>query len=105
MKTNTKENSISLKAALLSTALFLGTLPLAMASTSETKDAEEVNYQIEISELRELPTITLVDKNLKVVAQFFGNQTEVKKQFEDTFQHAELLAKHNNQSIYLVVTQ
>jgi ribosome biogenesis protein Nip4 len=105
MKTNTKENSISLKAALLSTALFLGTLPFAMASASEPKNAEEVNYQIEISELKESPTITLVDKNLTVVAQFFGNPNEVKKQFESTFHQAELLAKHNNQSIYVLVAQ
>jgi hypothetical protein len=27
----------------------------------------------------------------------------VKKQFDQTFKHAELLSKHNNQSIYLVV--
>lgn len=105
MKTNLKENSISTKAILLSTALFLGTLPFALAASSETQKLEEMNYQIEISELKELPTITLVDKNLRIVAEFYGNPSEVKHQFEKTFQQAELLAKHNNQSIYVVVNQ
>jgi hypothetical protein len=105
MINNSKEISITKKAILFSAALFLGSLPFAQAASSEKPALDEMNYQIDLPELKELPTITLVDKNLKVVAEFYGNPEEVKQQFEKTFEKAELLAKHNKQSIYVVVSQ
>ena len=105
MKTNLNESSITWKAILFSTALFLGSLPITLAATSEKQALEEMNYQIDLSEVKEFPTITLVDKNLRIIAEFYGSPEEVKHQFEKTFEHAELLAKHNKQSIYVVVSQ
>ncbi len=105
MKSNLNGNSLTKKVILFSAALFLGTLPFAQAAPSVNLAADEMNYQIELPELKELPSITLVDKNLKVVAEFYGNPEEVKQQFEKTFEKAELLVKHNKQSIYVVVSQ
>jgi hypothetical protein len=105
MKTNLNEISITWKAILFSAALFMGSLPFAQAASSEKLALGEMNYQIELSELKELPTIILVDKNLHIIAEFYGNPDEVKQQFDKTFDHAELLAKHNKQSIYVVVSQ
>jgi hypothetical protein len=102
MKTNLKESNSPLKALMLSTALFVGTFSLANANPAANESPDEMNYEINIS-VKELPTITLVDKNLRIVAEFYGTYDEVKKQFDQTFKHAELLSKHNNQSIYLVV--
>jgi hypothetical protein len=103
MKTNSNVQTISLKKVLLSTALTIGAFTFAQANSTENKISEELNYKIEISDLKELPSITLVDKNLRVVAEFYGNQETVKDQFEATFQSAELLSKHNNRSIYIVL--
>ncbi len=102
MKTNSKESNSALKAIMLSTALFVGTFSLAQANPAGSEESDEINYEINLS-LKELPTITLVDKNLRIVAEFYGTNDEVKKQFDQTFKHAELISKHNNQSIYLVV--
>lgn len=102
MKTNSKESNSAWKAMMLSTALFVGTLSLAQANPAGTDGSEDPTYEINIP-VKELPTITLVDKNLRIVAEFYGSYDEVKKQFDQTFKHAELLSKHNNQSIYLVV--
>lgn len=105
MQTNLNVRNISLKKVLLSTALTFGALTFAQANSTENQIKEELNYKIEISDLKELPSITLVDKNLRVVAEFYGDQEAVKDQFEATFQSAELLSKHNNRSIYLAVSK
>lgn len=102
MKSNFNRNSITWKAILFSSALFLGSLPFAQAASNEKLALEESTYQIELPELKELPTITLVDKNLRIVAEFYGNPETVKQQYEKTFEDAKLLSKYNNQSIYLV---
>ena len=103
MKINSKMLNISLKKVLLSTALVFGAMSFSQAATSdEQKNLEEGKIEIEIQGLKELPTITLVDKDLKIIAEFYGNTTEVKKQFESTFSKAEFIAKYNNRSIYLM---
>jgi hypothetical protein len=105
MKTNLNVRNISLKKVLLSTALTFGALTFAQASSTENQFQEELNFNIEILDLKELPSITLVDKNLRVIAEFFGDPSDLKDQFEVTFQSAELLSKHNNRSIYLSVSK
>ena len=105
MQTNLNVRNISLKKVLLSTALTFGALTLAQANSTKNQIKEELNFKIEISDLKELPSITLVDKNLRVVAEFYGDPAAVKDQFDVTFQSAELLSKHNNRSIYLAVSK
>lgn len=96
--------NISFKKVLLSTALIFGTIGFSQATNSDPKQLlEEVKFEIEINGLKELPSITLVDKDLKVIAEFYGDSTQVKEQFESTFNKAGLLSKHNNRSIYLIV--
>ncbi len=105
MKTNLKMQITILKKGLLSLALFFGVSLFAFATATENQTLEEINFQLEFSELKELPSITLVDKNLRIIAEFYGDQSKLKEQFEGTFQKAELLSKHNNQSIYLVINK
>lgn len=104
MKTNYNVRNISFKKVIFSTALIFGALTFSQAATSENHDLGELEYTVEISELKELPSIILVDKNLRIVAEFYGDSAEVKKQFEATFQNAERLSIYNNQSIYLALS-
>jgi hypothetical protein len=104
MKTNSKMLNISFNKVLLSTALIFGTLSFAQAKSSDQlSHLEEGKFEVEISGLKELPSITLVDKDLKIIAEFYGDSTRVKEQFQSTFDRAELLSKYNNRSIYLVL--
>jgi hypothetical protein len=104
MKTNSKMPNISFKKVLLSTALILGTIGYAQAKSSDQLyPLEESKFEIEITGLKELPSVTLVDKDLKIIAEFYGDSTRVKEQFQSTFDRAELLSKYNNRSIYLVL--
>jgi len=104
MKTNSKMPNISFKKVLFSAALIFGTLGYSLAKSSDQLyPLEEGKFEVEITGLKELPSITLVDKDLKIIAEFYGDSTQVKEQFESTFDHAELLSKYNNRSIYLIV--
>lgn len=104
MKTNSKVQNVSLKKVLLFTALIFGASSFSQASTSN-QNLEEINIKIEINGLKELPSITLVDKDLRIIAEFYGDSSEVKEQFETTFKNAEILSKHNNRSIYLILSK
>ncbi|WP_157963177.1 hypothetical protein [Algoriphagus litoralis] len=96
--------NISFKKVLLSSALIFGTVGFSQANHSErNQPLEEGKFEIEITGMKELPSITLVDKELNVIAEFYGESTQVKEQFESTFEKTELLSKHNNRSIYLIV--
>jgi hypothetical protein len=97
-----KKTSTSLKSTLFLLVMLLGTIPLSQAASSEFLAAEEITYQIDISEIKELPTITLIDKNLRVVAEFYGDPKDVKQQFANVFEQTELLVRYNDRSIYFV---
>lgn len=104
MKTNYNVRKITFKKILFSTALIFGALTFSHAASPENQNLEELEYNIEISDLKELPSIILVDKNLRIVAEFYGDSSDVKKQFETTFKNAERLSIYNNQSIYLALS-
>lgn len=95
--------NISLVKVLLVIALIFGATGFSRAASSDQQlNLEAGKYEIEITGFKELPSITLVDKDLKIIAEFYGNSEEVKHQFESTFDNAKLLAKYNNRSIYVV---
>lgn len=95
---------ISFKKVLLSIALIIGATSFSQAvSTDPYRNQEEGKIEIEIAGLKDLPTITLVNKDLKIIAEFYGAYEEVKEQFQSTFSNAELLSKYNNRSLYIMV--
>lgn len=67
-----------------------------------TSEIITVDYVIDFSELKQIPTITFVDKNLNIVAEFYGDFEEIKARFPQNFQHAFLLNEFYNQKIFLV---
>ena len=65
--------------------------------------SDPLEIQIEIEGLKkQFPTIILVDKDLKVKAEFYGSREIIKKEFESTFEKTELLLEHNSHRIYLI---
>lgn len=104
MKTNLNSRSLCLKKALLTTAIIFGAITLSQAYSFEKKNLEDLDLKIEICGLKELPSIILVDKNLRIVAEFYGDSNDVKKQFGETFQNAQQLSTYNNQGIYLALS-
>jgi hypothetical protein len=91
-------------------AIMLGFFSIAPALASEniSKDSEVSTensilvYSLDFSDLKQVPTITLVDKNLKIIAEFYGEVNEIKTRFPENFENASLLGEFTNHKIYLV---
>ena len=94
----------------LGVAMMLGFFSIAPALASEniSKDSvvstenSNLDYSLDFSDLKQVPTITFVDKNLNIVAEFYGEVSEITTRFPESFQNASLLKEFNNQKIYLV---
>lgn len=102
MKTHRLVKSSFLKKSLVFAALIFGVISTSLASDTKAELMEETDFQLELSELKELPSITLVDKNLRIVAEFYGDPSEVQNRFGIILQSSALITKYNNRSIYLI---
>lgn len=59
-------------------------------------------FSLDLSDLQQIPTITFVDKNLNIVAEFYGDFSMIKMRFPESFQEASLLNEFHNHKIFLV---
>ncbi len=76
----------------------------ALAADKKTKVVSEnaTAITLDFSDLKQVPTITFVDKNLHIVAEFYGEVSEIKTRFPETFTNTSLLGEFTNHKIYLV---
>lgn len=95
--------SLTSKIAAVAIMGFL-TIGSALAEDKKIKNESEITtaFTLDISDLKQVPTITLVDKNLHIVAEFYGEVSEIKTRFPETFTDASLLGEFTNHKIYLV---
>ncbi|GMQ27535.1 hypothetical protein [Algoriphagus confluentis] len=88
--------------ALLVLGMSLGTSQNTFANQPNNQP-ESVEIKLEIEGLdKKFPTIILVDKELKVKAEFYGEREEIQKEFGVLLEKTELLLEHNNHKIYLI---
>jgi|GEM_PF-1566363 len=80
------------------------TIGSAFATDKKFKVESEANtaYTLDFSDLKQVPAITFVDKNLNIVAEFYGEVREIKTRFPETFVDTSLLGEFTNHRIYLV---
>lgn len=80
------------------------TIGSALATEKKAKMESEITNAISLdfSDLKQVPTITFVDKNLHIVAEFYGEVSEIKTRFPESFADASLLGEFTNHRIYLV---
>lgn len=57
---------------------------------------------VEIESLQEFPTITLIDKYGKVVAELYGEKSELEKRFSASFTQDLFVTAYGNHEFYLV---
>ena len=98
--------------AVLFLTLSLGTLGLVEGTTLKESDSiasflenDPLGIQLEQEQLKSLPTVTLVDKNLNLVAQFYGDPVRLKTLYADLFEEAIFLVEYNQRRVYVVPTQ
>lgn len=99
---------------LLGIGMFIGAFVLGSPNPSNasgslakpSNDSETIQLMdIQIEKIKPQPSVILVNKNLEVVAEFYGNFEVIKEQFNETFENTSLLASYKTQSIYLITAE
>ncbi|MDG1276671.1 MAG: hypothetical protein P8O16_05270 [Algoriphagus sp.] len=99
---NLKKASFLLFLGLATLAGVEATTLKATDSTSNYSEEKPLDFTLKINDVPELPSITLVDDKLNIVAQFYGDTNQLKKQFENVFENATLIAEYNLRRMYLI---
>ena len=100
MKTNKLIANVT--AILLSFFLTIG-MALAKDETKKEKD-EEIEVKVDFTEFEKktTPTIYLIDKNLDIKAEFYGDIDTIKSRFKPIFEKSHFLVEHNKRRVYLI---
>ena len=106
---NMQKNSQSIAKKLFILGISFGSIFLsspsqaAKLSFSPSADSEfKEEIEVKIEGFKTQPSIILVNKNLEVVAEFYGSNEQLKRQFGATFENASLLSSDQTQRIYLI---
>lgn len=75
---------------------------LAEDKKSKVESETITAFSLDISDLKQVPTVTFVDKNLHIVAEFYGEVSEIKNRFPESFAKASLFGEFTNHTVYLV---
>ncbi|MCL6258890.1 hypothetical protein M3O96_07325 [Aquiflexum sp. TKW24L] len=59
-------------------------------------------FELDFSELKEVPSITFINKYSEVVAEFYGDKEDIKKKFKESFENGAFVTASGNQEFYLV---
>lgn len=59
-------------------------------------------FELDFSDLKEVPTITFIDKYSEVVAEFYGDKEEIKKKFKESFEKGAFVTASGEHEFYLV---
>lgn len=108
MQKNSKSITKKLFILGISIGSFLLSSPSEAGITASKTQSSSVNsefkeeIEVKIEGFKSQPSIILVNKNLEVVAEFYGSTEKLKQQFEATFDQASLLAGDQTQRIYLI---
>ncbi|MGY6745032.1 MAG: hypothetical protein ACXIUQ_20035 [Cecembia sp.] len=57
---------------------------------------------LEIQEIEQSPTVTLINKYGEVVAQLYGNKSVLETKFAETLEKATFILKHGDHHFYLI---
>ena len=95
--------SLMSKVAVFAMVGFL-TIGSALATDKKSNvESETTNsFTLDFSDLKQVPTITFVDKNLHIFAEFYGEVSEIQTRFPESFADASLLGEFTNHTVYLV---
>lgn len=58
--------------------------------------------EVDLSDLKELPTITIINKYGEVVAEFYGDKEEIKKKFKASFEKGSFVTASGSHEFYLL---
>jgi hypothetical protein len=58
--------------------------------------------ELELKDLKTEPSITFINKYGEIVAEFYGEKSELEKKFKETFKKGKILTSYGKQEFYLI---
>jgi hypothetical protein len=78
-------------------------IPMERNLGIEGVQVDEVQeLELDFSGLKEIPTITFINKYGEVVAEFYGDKEDIKKKFRESFDNGSFLTASGIHEFYLV---
>lgn len=77
-------------------------MPMDSIERVEGIQEEVPAFELDLSDIREFPTVTLINKYGEVVAEFYGSKTELEKRFKEVIDNGDFLTTVGKQEFYLV---
>ncbi|SNS43211.1 hypothetical protein SAMN06295967_109114 [Belliella buryatensis] len=75
-----------------------------IAAMEELKiaDQQEMLVEIDLSNIKQEPTATFINKHGEVVAEFYGDKAELEQKFKGLFRKCDFITASGNHEFYLV---
>jgi hypothetical protein len=80
-----------------------GLIPMEIYMGSEVVQEESIQMEkLEFPNIKEIPTITFINKYGEIVAEFFGEKSELEKKFKETFKKGQFVTASGKHEFYLI---
>ncbi len=70
--------------------------------SNAVKDEMVSPIEIDFTNIKEVPSITLINKYGEVVAEFYGPKSSIEKRFEESIKKGDFITSYGNHEFYLV---
>lgn len=78
-------------------------IPMKIELGAESVQKEATNMdKLDLSDIKEIPTITFINKYGEVVAEFYGKKSELEKKFKETFKKGQFVTASGKHEFYLI---
>ena len=58
--------------------------------------------ELDLTTIKEIPTITFINKYGEIVAEFYGEKAELEKKFKETFKKSQFVTASGKHEFYLI---
>lgn len=77
-------------------------IPTELKEVFESNDEVQLTIDVDLSEIKDLPTITIINKYGEVVAEFYGNKTELMDRFPNISEKGKFVTASGKHEYYLL---
>ena len=77
-------------------------IPMELKEVFESNDEVLLTIDVDLSEVKNLPTITIINKYGEVVAEFYGDKTELMKRFPNISEKGKFVTASGKHEYYLL---
>lgn len=78
-------------------------IPMEIEMGLESVQEEAFNIEkLDLSDIKEIPTITFINKYGEIVAEFYGEKSELEKKFKETFKKGQFVTASGKHEFYLI---